>query len=546
MRHIEAILTIHIIQLVGMVSMAFSSRYVSKSALLATVPAIGMLAAPLPFALAQSATGPAPGAIHLPSSTKSAPDFVPLVHQVKPAVVSIVAHLRETNDDGDGSPSMGGGGTGGMGMPFPFPFPFQMMPMMPSNRMIEARGSGFVISSDGYIVTNNHVVKGATKVAVKFDDGTVLPAKIIGRDPETDLALLHVKSDEKLPYLELGNSDNVQPGQWIVAVGNPYGLGGTVTAGIVSALGRDLHSGAYNDFIQIDAPINRGNSGGPLITLDGKVVGVNSMIMSPNGGGSIGIGFAIPSETVRSVVEQLRKTGHVVRGYLGVVVQNITPSMAKALNLPAPQTPGEGRGVLVASVSKNGPADKAGLKSGDVIGTLNDREMKNAHELAMHVVTMTPGSTASLGIMRDGKPMTLQAMIVKSGSHDNDSTTDADGGPSSGKIGISLAVLSPQARQELGLDSTVKGALVAEVAQGSAADHAGLRPGDVIIAVGTHPVASPHAAASLVQKALSDKQLPLLHILRDGQQFFVAVSPDSDGDGGDDDGSGSDDGDIGE
>lgn len=262
------------------------------------------------------------------------PDFVSLVKQVKPAVVSITSMIRADAVEGDN------GGMGGM--PFPFPFPFQMMPQ-PSHQTIEARGSGFLISADGYVVTNNHVVKGATKVTVTLDDGTTLPAKVVGRDGKTDLALLKVTTSEKLPFIELGESDDVQPGEWVIAVGNPYGLGGTVTAGIVSARGRDINEGPYDNFIQVDAPINRGNSGGPLFTQDGKVVGVNTAILSPSGGGSIGIGFAIPSDTVRNVVEQLRKTGHVVRGYLGVNAQVISPVMARALGLPAPATPGAPR-----------------------------------------------------------------------------------------------------------------------------------------------------------------------------------------------------------
>lgn len=267
---------------------------------------------------------------------------------------------------------MGGMGGGMGGMPFPFPFPFQMAPQQ-SRQQIEARGSGFLISADGYVVTNNHVVKGATKVTVTLDDGTTLPAKIIGRDGKTDLALLKVTSTQKLPFIELGESDDVQAGEWVVAVGNPYGLGGTVTAGIVSARGRDINEGPYDNFIQIDAPINRGNSGGPLFTQDGKVVGVNSMILSPSGG-SIGIGFAIPSDTVRNVTDQLRKTGHVVRGYLGVNAQVISPAMAKALNMPVSAPGAPPAGALVASTSPDSPAEKAGLKAEDIVTDLTVRK----------------------------------------------------------------------------------------------------------------------------------------------------------------------------
>ncbi|WP_025814044.1 trypsin-like peptidase domain-containing protein, partial [Komagataeibacter kakiaceti] len=264
------------------------------------------------------------GVIRPDTQIQQLPNFVNLVKQVKPAVVSITARIKDPDMSEEA-------GAGGMPGGFPFPFPFQMMPQQ-GHQTVEARGSGFVISADGYVVTNNHVVKGASKVTVTLDDGTALPAKIVGRDSKTDIALLKVSPSGKLRFIELGDSDKVEPGEWVVAVGNPYGLGGTVTAGIVSARGRDIGDGPYDSFIQVDAPINRGNSGGPLFTQDGKVVGVNTAILSPSGG-SIGIGFAIPSDTVKNVVDQLEKTGHVTRGYLGVTAQAITPSMASALGM---------------------------------------------------------------------------------------------------------------------------------------------------------------------------------------------------------------------
>lgn len=495
-----------------------SSRF--SLACLAMLPVLGMASAPLP-AFAQNA----PIRPQM-SGSQGIPDFVQIVKQVKPAVVSISARIRESaaDDEGDGGPS---GMGGAQGFPFPFPFPFQMMPGAPSNRTVEARGSGFIISSDGYVVTNNHVINGATKVNVKLDDGTVMPAKVIGHDAKTDIALLQVKASH-LPYVELGNSDDVQPGQWVVAVGNPYGLGGTVTSGIISALGRDLHSGAYNDFIQVDAPINRGNSGGPLITLDGKVIGVNSMIMSPNGGGSIGIGFAIPAVTVRSVVDQLRTTGHVVRGYIGVETQSITPTMARALNLEADHPGAPPHGALVANVVNGSPAAKAGLKSGDIILAIDGHSVRSAHDLAVKVVAITPGKKSAFKVLRDGKSVHLTVTIGSLGARgqDNGSVDRTTGAEASGRLGLSLATLTPRTRQELGLDDTVQGSVVADIAQDSPAEHAGIRPGDIIVGVGNQPTANPHAVASLVQKALAQHQPPLLRILRDGQQLFVAVSPD--------------------
>ncbi len=505
--------------------MMMPSRF--SLACLVALPVMGLAGASLP-AMAQTA----PIRPQM-SGGQGIPDFVQIVKQVKPAVVSITARIREGMDDDDNS-EMNGGGNGPQGFSFPFPFPFQMMPGMPANRMVEARGSGFIISADGYIVTNNHVINGATKVTVKLDDGTALPAKVIGHDAKTDIALLRVKADH-LPYVELGNSDDVQPGQWVVAVGNPYGLGGTVTAGIISALGRDLHSGAYNDFIQVDAPINRGNSGGPLITLDGKVIGVNSMIMSPNGGGSIGIGFAIPSATVRAVVDQLRATGHVVRGFIGVETQDITPTMARALGLNGDHPGAPAHGALVANLIKGGPADKAGLKSGDVVLALNGHDVHSAHDLAVKVVSLTPGSQGTFSILRDGKPQSVTITIgnqTRNGQEGSDGSTNAEA--PSGKLGLALGVLTPRIRQELGLDDSVQGCVVADVTQGSPADHAGIRPGDIIVAVGNQLTANPHAVVALVQKALKQHQPPLLRILRDGQQLFVAVSPDGAADGDDD------------
>ncbi|MBS1050030.1 Do family serine endopeptidase [Gluconobacter sp. NFX36] len=476
------------------------------------------------------------GAIKPQTNVQALPNFVTLVKQVKPAVVSITAHIKaDVAEQEENGP--GGDGGGMQGSPFPFPFPFQMMPQQQQpNRTVEARGSGFIISADGYVVTNNHVVNGATKVTVTLDDGTTLQAKIIGRDPKTDVALLRVKPTGKLPFIDLGDSDDVQPGEWVIAVGNPYGLGGTVTAGIVSALGRDLHSGAYNDFIQVDAPINHGNSGGPLFTQDGKVVGINSMIISPNGGGSIGIGFAIPSNTVKSVVEQLEKTGHVTRGYFGIEGQDISPTMAQALNLKSPEPGAPPHGTLVASVSKGSPAEKAGIKSGDVILTLNGHPVKNGHDLAVKVVAIAPGTDATVNLLRDGKPMDVKFTVGNLANQDHGGDgADSSQSAGAGKLGVSLASLTPRARQELGLDDSVQGAVVADVVQGSPADQSGIRPGDIIVGVGNHITPSPKAVVAQVKEALGRKQPPLLRILRDGQQLFVAVSPDGSDDSGSDD-----------
>ncbi|MGY6768341.1 Do family serine endopeptidase [Komagataeibacter sp. NFXK3] len=463
------------------------------------------------------------GVIHPDTQIQQLPNFVNLVKQVKPAVVSITARIK----DADTGEEMGGGG----GMPggFPFPFPFQMMPQQ-AHRTVEARGSGFVISPDGYVVTNNHVVKGATKVTVTLDDGTALPAKIVGRDSKTDIALLKVSPSGKLRFIELGDSDKVEPGEWVVAVGNPYGLGGTVTAGIVSARGRDIGDGPYDSFIQVDAPINRGNSGGPLFTQDGKVVGVNTAILSPSGG-SIGIGFAIPSDTVKNIVEQLEKTGHVTRGYLGVTAQEITPSMASALGMKPSATGAPATGALVASVSVGSPAEKAGLKAGDVVTQLNGQNIDTPHTLAVNVASITPGTKASIAYLRNNKPQTATVLISSLGKGSTadgtvgDSTHDADKGP---KLGVTLAPLTPDLRQQLGLEESVRGVVVSDVQPGSPAEQAGIHAGDVIQAVGEVPVENPRATVSAIRQAFQANHSVLLRVVRNGQSVFVAVSPNAD------------------
>ncbi|MGO2958151.1 MAG: trypsin-like peptidase domain-containing protein [Acetobacter sp.] len=468
----------------------------------------------------------AAGAIKPSGPSQKLPDFVGLVKQVKPAVVSITSTIKASAVEGEEGGMGGGGGFGG-GMPFPFPFPFQMAPQQ-SHQTIEARGSGFLISADGYVVTNNHVVKGATKVTVTLDDGTTLPAKVIGRDGKTDLALLKVTSSQKLPFIELGESEDVQPGEWVIAVGNPYGLGGTVTAGIVSARGRDINEGPYDNFIQIDAPINRGNSGGPLFTQDGKVVGVNTAILSPSGGGSIGIGFAIPSDTVRSVTDQIRKTGHVVRGYLGVNAQVISPAMSKALNLPATADGVPPAGALIASVSPDSPAEKAGLKAEDVITAFNGQKVASPHDLAVRVASIAPGTEVKLDYIRGGKAQNLTLKIGNLGKASDDG--GVGGAAASGQhLGVSLAPLSSDLRHQLGLSNAVKGVVVNDIQPGSPADQAGIRPGDVIQAVGGQTVEVPAAAVSAVRSALAAKKPVLLRILRDGQSLFIAISPDGGG-----------------
>jgi serine protease Do len=405
------------------------------------------------------------------------PDFAGLVAQVRPAVVSVT--VRQ-----DGSQR-------------------------------EARGSGFIIDSDGTVVTNNHVAAAGNKLSVTLDDGTELPATVVGRDPRTDLAVLKVKSDKPLPSLKLGDSSQVKPGEWVIAVGNPFGLGGTVTAGIVSALGRDIGAGPYDRFLQIDAPINQGNSGGPLFTQDGKVIGVNTAILSPSGG-SIGIGFAIPSSLVKNVVNQLVASGHVTRGYLGVESQKLTAGIASGLGLEA-----DTHGALVASVAPDSPAAKAGLKAGDVITSVGDTAVTNPHDLARTVADIKPGDTAQLAVRRNGDEKTLKVTVAS--LPEEQATAQLGAEPSEHNVGVALAPLSPELRDQLNLPDGAKGAVVAEVKPGSPAQMAGLQQGDVVVGVGAKSVEDPSQAASSIRSARRNGKAVALRVLRDGQPRFLAI-----------------------
>ncbi len=451
---------------------------------------------------AEDAIAATPGTIQPSGVAHPLPDFSGLATQVSPAVVSI--NVREHASE---RPMMMGFGPGRQG----------------PRQVREGRASGFVIDPDGTVVTNNHVVKDADKVSVTLNDGTELPAKVLGRDPRTDLAVIKVEAGHKLPALTLGDSDQVRPGQWVVAVGNPFGLGGTVTAGIVSALGRDIGAGPYDAFLQVDAAINQGNSGGPLFTQDGKVVGVNTAILSPTGG-SVGIGFAIPSSLVKDVVGQLRTAGQVTRGFLGVETQAVTAGIAQSLGLKDNL-----RGALVAGVTPDSPATKAGLQPGDVLRSLDGEAIDNPHELALKVSEIKPGNSAKIGFMRDGDQKTADVTI---GTLPNDKLTAGAAGdsqPDKGRIGVALAPLSPGLREQLELSANQNGVVVASVQPGSPAAMAGLREGDVVVDIGTKTISTPSEAVQAIHNATRDGKDVALRVLRDGQARFVAVSPSAQG-----------------
>jgi serine protease Do len=441
------------------------------------------------------------------------PDFTDLVTQVKPAVVSITSKLQAGPAADEDEPQM----------PGPFrQFPFGMGPQMgPERHAVEARGSGFVVDANGTIVTNNHVVKNAKTVSVTLDDGTTVPAKVIGHDSRTDIAVLKVDAHHPLPYIQLGNSASVKPGQWVVAMGNPFGLGGTVTAGIVSASGRDIGAGPYDQFIQIDAPINQGNSGGPLFTQDGKVIGMNTAILSPSGG-SIGIGFAIPSDMIRTVVAQLEKTGHVTRGYIGVEAQPVSDTMAKAMHLP------QQSGALIAGVQSDAPAARAGLEPGDVVTAVNGQSVKNARDLAVDIAAVQPDEDATLQVVHDGDSKTV---TVKVGQLPNEQVaTNEHGQESKGRIGVALAPLSPELSDQLNVPDGTRGVVIRTVEPGSPAEQAGLQAGDVIVGVGGKKVTSPSDAVNAIRGAAKDHAVAL-RIIRNGEPAFVAVNLDRNSEG---------------
>ena len=443
----------------------------------------------------------ATGAIEPTAPSQHIPDFANLTAEVRPAVVSVTNKLKQNQ-----TPQMQ------QMLPFGFAIPQQ-------RQAVEARGSGFIISADGIIVTNNHVVKDDQSISVTLDDGTELPAKVIGTDPRTDLAILKINAGHPLPYLLLGNSDKIRVGEWVIAVGDPFGLGGTVTAGILSARGRDIGDGPYDSFLQIDAPINQGNSGGPLFNQDGQVVGVNSAIMSPTGG-SVGIGFAIPSNTVKTVVAELEKSGKVTRGYLGVQAQNVTPDMARALNLPDGANQ---KGALVASVEPTSPASQAGVQPGDVIIAVDGNKIADPRGLAVVIAGYAPGASTKITVLRNGKPTVLTATLASLPT-DNASNAASPSGEASGTaIGVELSPLTPELRAQLGLPTHQAGVVISNVAPGSVAELAGLQAGDLIISVGATPVTNVDEAAKAIRAQRGKDHAVALRILRNGQISFVVI-----------------------
>jgi serine protease Do len=386
---------------------------------------------------------------------------------------------------------------------------------VPQKHMTQSQGSGFIVSADGYVVTNNHVVEHASEVEVALDDGRSLPAKVIGTDKRTDLALLKISDGNKLPYVEWSTT---QPrvGDWVIAVGNPFGLGGSVTAGIVSARGRDIGAGPYDDFLQIDAPVNRGNSGGPAFDARGAVVGVNTAIYSPSGG-SVGIGFAIPSEVARDVIAALKDKGVVARGWIGVKIQPVTAEIAESLGLKS------AKGALIAQPQKGAPAEAAGLKAGDVITGVNGEKIDSPRDLARRIAAMGPNKTVDLTFVRNGAEKSAKLTLGKLPEEKEARADDEDtGGPGGGgsqvaSLGIEVA---PAAEMRGGGG---EGLYVTDIDPSGAAAQKGLRRGDVIVEAGGQPVNSRADLSNALDGARKEGRRSVLLRVKsaDGSKFLA-------------------------
>lgn len=389
---------------------------------------------------------------------------------------------------------------------------FRPMPRHPF-RNGRAVGSGFFISPDGYIVTNHHVIRDAKTVRIKTHDGKTYEAEVIGSDPKTDLALLKVKGAKGRSFPHVAFADKEpRVGEWVVAVGNPFGFGGSVTTGIVSAKGRQIGIGPYDDLLQIDAPINKGNSGGPAFNLEGKVIGVNTAIFSPTGG-SVGIGFAIPAAVAKEIVAQLKEKGRVTRGWLGVSIQPVDKDMADSLGLEKP------RGAIVNKVGKNSPAEKGGLQTGDTILAVNGDEVKDPRDLAHKIARIAPGSEVELGILRDGKRRTLRLKVGRMPS-DERIARSFEAPHGDGKAAVSLSGLGI----ELAPAEGGEGVRITAVRPGSPAEEKRLRPGDLVLEVAGIEVDAPEAVHAALNKAAREGRKSVLFLIRSGQsQRFVAL-----------------------
>ncbi len=465
-----------------------------RFAVLAVLAVLGVTRVILPVG-AQASTP------NTPSQQMLLPNFSALAKQVQPGVVNIRTVKTIT-----------GGGPVFRHFFGPFERRGPQPPFgegMPGNEQRQrSLGSGFIMDADGFIITNNHVVEDADQIKVRLADEREFDARIIGRDPKTDLALIKIDGGKDLFALRLGDSDRLEVGSWVLAVGSPFGLEQTVTAGIVSAKGRFIGAGPYDDFIQTDASINPGNSGGPLLNMDGEVVGINTAIVAQGQG----IGFAIPVNLARDIVAQLKDHGSVIRGWIGVGIQDLTPELADYYGLK------NLKGVLVTQVFPDNPADKAGVKTKDVIVAVDGKAVTTGKELSAAVAALSVGKEVPVRLVRDGKELTLNVRIAE---RKDAEATAAEPGPDPADLGIRAQDLTPEIARRLGIDENEKGALIAAVQPGSKADQAGLQQGDIVKEVNRNPVQTAAALRTQIGKAKTGEAVQLL--VKRGSAGFMVV-----------------------
>jgi len=476
----------------------------------------GLVLAGAVFALAQSSkTKINPTDLNVPVDQTAVPrdglprgSFAPIVDKVAPAVVKIEITATRRSAAMEGLPDslrqFFGNQFGGM-----------LPPRSMGPQVEHGLGSGVVITKDGYILTNNHVVDGAKEVKVTLTDGREFTAKVIGRDPKTDIAVVKIDADN-LPVVPLADSSKVKVGDVVLAVGNPFGVGQTVTEGIVSAKNRgNMGIEDYEDFIQTDAAINPGNSGGALVDIDGRLIGINTAILSDSGG-SQGVGFAVPSDLARTVMESLVKNGHVTRGYIGVMIQSITPALAQEFNLKAPT------GALIGDVVANGPADQAGFKDGDVVTEFNGQKITDSRQLQLTVAETSPGSKVTVKILRDGDSKTLEVTVKQLPGTGSVADAGSQNGNDTGTLnGVGVGDLDPKTREQFHIPDTVHGAVVTQVEPGSAAAEAGLKTGDVIESINRHPVKTADDAIQLTTN--TDSKRTLVRVWDNGGSRYIVV-----------------------
>jgi serine protease Do len=453
----------------------------------------------------------------MPAGARPAPDsFADLAAKLLPTVVNISTSQTLKAPPQSAMPDLP------PGSPLEDLFKNFLGPKSNAPRHVTSLGSGFIIDPSGYIVTNNHVIEDSDQITVSLQDGTQLPAKVIGRDTKTDLALLKVTPGKPLPATHFGDSDKARIGDWVIAIGDPFGIGSTVTAGIVSARNRNINAGPYDDFIQTDAPINRGNSGGPLFNMDGDVIGINSQIYTPSGG-SVGIGFSIPSNLARDVVGQLRQFGMARRGWIGVRIQQVTQEIAEGLGLPTTQ------GALVSDVTKGGPAAQAGLVNGDMITGFDGKPVADDRALPRIVADTPIGKTVNMDVLRRGKKQTLRITVQKLADDNKpDKPVKAPPAPKNqsklSQLGLTLGTLDGGARAKFKIGGGIQGVVVSSVDPGSSAAEKNLRPGDVIVEVAGQGVKTPDDVSKRVDADVkAGKKSELLLINRDGDLTYVGL-----------------------